>query len=90
MAPWLLALVMGFAVGFALGTMRMADKAVRGWNYECGERVLVKKYEASDWELATVVAVSWHGAVCVRPEGEEKGYWIKQVMTETRVKRLGA
>lgn len=90
MAPWLLALVVGLAVGFALGMMRMADKTVRGWDYERGERVLVKKYEASDWEMATVVAVSWHGSVCVRPEGEEKGYWIKQAMTDTRVKRLMA
>lgn len=85
-----LALVVGLAVGTAAGMTIMASKAIRGWEYACGEKVLAKKYEGSDWELATVVAVSWHGSVCVRVEGEEKGKWLDPVKAETRVRRVRA
>lgn len=86
----ILALVVGLAVGTAAGTALMAHTAIRGWEYACGEKVLAKKYEASDWEMATVVAVSWHGSVCVRIEGEEKGKWLDPVKAETRVRRVRA
>lgn len=85
-----LTLVVGLALGTTLGTLMMANRAIRGWEYACGEKVLVRKYEASDWEMGTVVAVSWHGSVCVRPEGEEKGMWLDPVKAETRVRRVRA
>ncbi len=86
----ILALVVGLAVGTATGTTLMASMALRGWPYACGEKVLVKKYEGSDWEMGTVVAVSWHGSVCVRPEGQERGIWMRPEKAETRVRRVRA
>ena len=86
----ILALVVGLAVGTATGTTLMASMALRRGPYACGEKVLVKKYEGSDWEMGTVVAVSWHGSVCVRPEGQERGIWMRPEKAETRVRRVRA
>lgn len=41
-----------------------------------GRRVMVRKYDASDWEPATVVAVSHKGALCVRRDDERRGWWM--------------
>lgn len=41
-----------------------------------GRRVMVRKYDGSDWEPATVVCVSHHGSLCIRRDGERRGWWM--------------
>ena len=55
-----------------------------------GKTVEAKVYEASEWERMVVVAVSWRGAVCVRPEHDlgTIGRWIKKDLTPTRVREV--
>ena len=52
--------------------------------------VLVRKYEASDWEPCVVVAVSKSGAVCVRRiedrDVTRSGFWIKSELAPERVR----
>lgn len=56
-----------------------------------GEEVMAKVYEASDWKRCVVVAVSWHGSVCVRPADDlaTKGRWIHHAFERGRVKPIG-
>ena len=56
-----------------------------------GEEVMAKVYEASDWKRCVVVAVSWHGSVCVRPTDDlaTKGRWIHHAFERGRVKPIG-
>ena len=58
---------------------------------DLGEEVLAKVYEASDWKRCVVVAVSWHGSVCVRPADDlaTKGRWIHHAFERGRVKPIG-
>lgn len=53
-----------------------------------GEEVLAKVYEQSDWERCVIVAVSWHGSVCVRLADDLacKGRWIRHGLTNGRVR----
>ena len=55
-----------------------------------GKTVEAKVYEASEWERMVVVAVSWQGAVCVRPEGDmrTKGRWIRKEVVPSRVREI--
>ena len=55
-----------------------------------GRTVEARVYEGSDWERMVVVAVSWRGAVCVRPERdlETMGRWIRKDLTPTRVREI--
>ena len=52
--------------------------------------VLVRKYQASDWEPCVVVAVSKSGAVCVRRiedrDVTRSGFWIKSELAPDRVR----
>ena len=86
--------IAGFLVGLAVGAVLtgIATDAIgwRGWAYRRGERLLVRKYDGSDWEMATVVAVSWRGSACVRLDGEggRRGFWIDSGRAQTHVRRL--
>jgi hypothetical protein len=53
-----------------------------------GEEVLAKVYEASDWERCVIVAISWHGSVCVRPANDlaTNGRWIHHAFARGRIK----
>ena len=55
-----------------------------------GRTVEAKVYAESRWERMVVVAVSWHGAVCVRPESDmkTKGRWIASELTPSRVREI--
>lgn len=55
-----------------------------------GEEVLAKVYEASDWERCVIVAISWHGSVCVRPADDlaTKGRWIHHAFARGRIKGI--
>ena len=56
-----------------------------------GEEVLAKVYEQSEWKRCVVVAVSWHGSVCVRPTDDlaTKGRWIHHAFARERIKLIG-
>lgn len=56
-----------------------------------GEEVLAKVYEQSEWKRCVVVAISWHGSVCVRPADDlaTKGRWIHHAFARGRVKPIG-
>lgn len=56
-----------------------------------GKEVEAKVYEASNWERVVVVAVSWRGAVCVRPvrDMQAKGRWIHKDVAPMRVLEVG-
>lgn len=53
-----------------------------------GKTVEAKVYEASEWERMVVVAVSWKGAVAVRPEWDlqTKARWIHKSKVPDRVR----
>jgi hypothetical protein len=53
-----------------------------------GRVVEAKVYEASEWERMVVVAVSWRGAVAVRPEKdvEARARWICKDLVAERVR----
>ena len=90
MSAGIAGLLMGMALGAALAAIAIDAIGWRGWAYRLGERVLVRKYDASDWEMATVVAVSWRGAACVRLDGQvdRKGFWVDKSRAETHIRRL--
>ena len=83
-----ISLCIGLALGMALGAS-VAVALGGGWAYSRGERVWVRKYDASDWERATVVAVSWRGACCVRPDSQpnRNGFWVDRARAKTHVRR---
>lgn len=56
-----------------------------------GEEVLAKVYEQSEWKRCVIVAVSWHGSVCVRPADDlaTKGRWIHHAFARGRIKPIG-
>ena len=53
-----------------------------------GRVVYAKVYEGSEWERMLVVAVSWKGAVAVRPlrDLSTKARWIHKQHVPTRVR----
>lgn len=55
-----------------------------------GRVVEVKKFEGSEWERAVVVAVSRHGAVCVRrlSDMEARGFWLNKDLAPHRVREI--
>ena len=55
-----------------------------------GRTVEVKVYAASRWERMVVVAVSWHGAVAVRPAADLKtrARWIRADLVPERVREV--
>lgn len=55
-----------------------------------GKVVEAKVYEASEWELMVVVAVGWHGAVCVRPLSDMRygGRWIRSELAPSRIREV--
>lgn len=56
-----------------------------------GEEVMAKIYEQSKWSRCIVMAISWHGSVCVRPADDlaTKGRWIHHAFERGRVKPIG-
>lgn len=56
-----------------------------------GEEVMAKIYEQSEWSRCVVVAISWHGSVCVRPADDlaTKGRWIHHAFASERIKLIG-
>ena len=55
-----------------------------------GKTVEAKVYEGSKWERMVVVAVSWKGAVAVRPEWDQeaKARWIHKDKAPYRVREI--
>lgn len=55
-----------------------------------GRTVEVKVYEGSEWERMVVVAVSWQGAVAVRPEHDPyvRARWIPKDKAPNRVREV--
>lgn len=55
-----------------------------------GKVVEARVYEASEWERMVVVAVSWHGAVAVRPERDPQttARWIRKELAPHRVREV--
>ncbi len=56
-----------------------------------GRVVEARVYEASRWERMVVVAVSWKGAICVRPEADPlaSARWISKEAAPERVRMIG-
>lgn len=82
---------------------RAASKALRAaayWSKEMrmyspyarylGRVVEARVYEGSEWERMVVVAVSWHGGMCVRPcrDMELPGRWIEKTKVPERVREV--
>lgn len=57
-----------------------------------GKTVEAKVYEGSEWERMVIVAVSWKGAVAVRPvyDLETKARWIHKDKVPDRVREIDA
>lgn len=55
-----------------------------------GREVEVRFYEASDWERCVCVAVSHHGAYCVRRVSDPlmRARWIPKSKAPTHVRRV--
>ena len=55
-----------------------------------GRTVEARVYEASKWERMVIVAVSWRGAVCVRPSRDMSapGRWIPKQFVPQRVREV--
>lgn len=55
-----------------------------------GREVEAKKYDGSDWERYVVVAVSWHGSLCLRETGDpkRKGFWVHHDRAMTHVREV--
>lgn len=86
MSASIASLCLGLALGMALGAA-IAVALGGGWGYSRGERVWWRKYDASDWERGTVVAVSWRGAACIRPDDGRRGVWVDRARARTHVRR---
>lgn len=54
-----------------------------------GRRVLVRKYDASDWEPGVVVCVSHKGSLCIRRDAESSGWWMDAKRVPGRVREVG-
>ena len=67
-----------------------AETAMNVYAHLLGKTVLARVYEASEWERMVVVAVSWRGAVCVRPESDLQtvGRWIRKELVPYRIQEL--
>lgn len=64
--------------------------ALNKYAHLLGRTVEAKVYEASSWERMVIVAVSWQGAVCVRPvrDMRTKGRWIRKNLVPSRIREL--
>ena len=53
-----------------------------------GRPCWVRPFGRAEWSEHVIVAVSWHGAVCVRDlrKMDEDGYWIKKQNVRWRVR----
>ena len=65
--------------------------ATRGTNphaHRLGRICWVRPHSGKRWREHVVVAVSWKGAICVRPTDrlDEDGYWIKKQNVDWRVR----
>lgn len=66
------------------------DKPVNEHAHLLGRTVMAKVYEGSAWERMVVVAVSWKGAIAVRPEWdpEARARWIRKDVAPQRVREI--
>lgn len=84
----LLGFLSGAAFGFLVASAVVYGAAENPFAWMLGRRVRARKYEACEWELCDVIAVSWHGSVCLRrvcdPDG--KGFWVKANRVQTHVR----
>lgn len=55
-----------------------------------GELVEVRELKRDVWIRAVVVAVGWHGSVCVRPvdQLEEPGWWVRHENATWRLREV--
>lgn len=86
-------LVLALAAGGSLGVLAFATRALRlaegapgvreatnRYAWLLGREVEARLYPGSGWERYVVVAVGWHGSVCVRraEEPQRRGWWVKR------------
>jgi len=71
-----------------LGSIEQRLPALNPFAPQLGRVVEAKVYEGSKWEPMVVVAVSWHGSVCVRPvvDPYTKSRWIPKQQVPSRVR----
>lgn len=99
MDPCIFGMMAGALVGGCAGAAVVNHVAIRRersklspYAHLLGKAVMVKKYEASEWERCVVVCVSWKGGVKVRRINEMNGvshgngFWIGSAETPKRVK----
>ena len=87
-----LAFLSGCLLGYVIRSVALADPgAARTSNpyaHLLGKVMEVRKYDASDWEPCVVVAVGWHGSVCVRRlcDIERPGFWVHNDRARTHLR----
>lgn len=101
--PLLLVIAISASITYLISSYERETKAMMGANKTLigliptnqyarflGEEVMAKVYEASDWERCVIVAISWHGSVCVRPADDlaTKGRWIHHAFARGRIKGI--
>ena len=78
----------GAFFGFLVASATVLGASENPHSWMLGRRARVRKYEASEWELCDIVAVSWRGSVCARrvadPDG--KGFWVVRSKVPTHVR----
>lgn len=76
----------GLILGFTMAWIAFGhDNPYASW---LGRRCWVRPHGRPDWTEHVIVAVSWHGAVCVRGAARlgDDGYWIKKQNVRWRVR----
>jgi hypothetical protein len=81
---------MGFVLGLLVGLAAANGDRYNEHAHMLGKVVEARKYDGSDWERCVVVAVSWHGSLCVRPcaELERRGWWMDAKRAATHVREV--
>lgn len=84
--------LLGYVVRDVLGDDPAADvldrRVTNPYAHMLGRVMEVRKYEASDWEPCVVVAVGWHGSVCVRRicDLDRPGFWVQSDRARTHLR----
>lgn len=98
---WMVAALLSFAAMLSLvGACAMwraryldADERLKRMNPYArllGSVVEVRELKRDVWVRAVVVAVGWHGSVCVRPTNllEEPGWWVRRENAAWRIREV--
>lgn len=82
-------LVVGCAFAWLVMSMLRSDHGANEFAWMLGRTCEARKYECYDWQLGTVVAVSWKGAVRFRSMDGSEGFWIEKPRVKYNVKFVG-